>query len=318
LKILLQVLRTIGLAVATLLIATLLTFFATNLSGVNAAQATLGRLVTPQELAAFRAQQGLDQPIATRYFIWIEQVARGNLGVSLSTQQPGTQAVYPRAERSVILALSALAVALPLAVFIGALAALRPGGLFDNLVSSTILLVLGVPEFVIGLLLLYVFAIWLKVLPPNSSGVLYGDTGGQILAYLLPGMTLAVLLVPYLARMVRSSAREVLATPYIQSAILRGVRQRRLLLRHVMPNAIGPVINVVALSLAEVLVGIVVVENVFGFPGLGQLMISSVGTGDVAVLQACVLLAAIGFIALNLLADMLVVLLNPRLRRRQL
>ncbi len=316
-KILVQVLRTLGLAVATLLVATLLTFLATNLSGVNSAQATLGRLVTPQELAAFRAQQGLDQPVATRYFSWLEEVAKGNFGVSLSTQQPVTQAVYPRAARSVALALSALAVALPLALLIGALAALKPGGLFDNLVSSTVLLVLGVPEFVVGLVLLYVFAIWLKLLPPDSSGVLYGGTGGQVLAYVLPGMTLAVLLVPYLARMMRSSVREVLAAPYVHSAILRGVGQRRLLLRHVMPNAIGPVINVVALSLAEVLVGIVVVENVFAFPGLGQLMISSVGTGDVAVLQACVLLAAIGFIVLNLLADMLVVLLNPRLRRRQ-
>jgi peptide/nickel transport system permease protein len=216
-----------------------------------------------------------------------------------------------------LLGLISLFVAFSLAFAVGLVAVQRPGGVIDNFLSTGILFVLGLPSFVVGLVVIYIFAAWLRLLPPDSTALDIGSSEQQIEAFILPVMTLSIILTPYIARMVRSNVREVLATPYIQSALMRGVRGWRLFANHVIPNALGPAINVVALSLAEVLTGVVVVENVFGFPGLGQLTVAAIGTEDIAVLQICVLLAAVGFVTINLLADALVVGLNPRLRRRQ-
>lgn len=309
--------RVVVSGLVTLLVVSALTFFVTNYAGADPAKAAVGRLATPEQVELFRGQQGLDEPVGARYWTWLKNFVTGDWGISLQTREPVTDIVLPRLGRSVLLAVVALLVALPIAFAIGALAARRPGGKLDNVLSTATLFVIGLPEFVVGLLLLYLFAVWLDVLPPDSTGVTFGSFGDKVEAYLLPALTLAILLTPYIARMVRASVREVLGTPYVQTAVLRGVPGFRLFARHVMPNAVGPVVNVIALSLAEVLTGIVVVENVFGFPGLGQLTVTSLGTSDIAVIQACVVIAATGFILLNFAADALVVLLNPRLRRAQ-
>lgn len=309
------ILRALAWAVLTLLLVSLVTFLATSLSGTDAARAALGRLVTEEQIEMFRQQQGLGEPIVKRYFIWLSHALQGNWGISLQSKVPVADLVLPRALRSLMLALSALAFAIPIAFCLGALAALRPGGKLDTVISNVTLLIIGLPEFVIGLGLLYLFAVWLKLLPPNSTGAGAAELSARLKAYLLPMFTLTLLLVPYILRMVRSAFREVMAAPYVQAAIARGVATPRLLMRHVLPNTLGPVINVVALSLAEVLAGVVVVETVFGFPGLGQLTVFAVASVDYAVIQACVLISAMGFILINLAADALVVLTNPRLRR---
>lgn len=304
-------------AVATLLVASIVTFAATTFNGNDPARAALGRTITQEELDLFRKQQGLDQPAAKRYWIWMKHAAAGDWGFSLNTRQPTTDLVVPRAGRSAILAVIALLLALPVAFLVGAIAARKPGGLIDNILSTGTLFIIGLPEFVVGLLLLYLLAVWLNLLPPDSTGIAFGSLSRKVEAYVLPSLTLAILLTPYMARMIRVSVREVLATPYIQAALLRGVTGGRLFFRHVLPNAVGPVVNVIALSLAEVLVGVVIVENVFGFPGLGQLTVLAVSTSDIAVIQICALLAAASFVVLNFTADSVLILLNPRLRRRQ-
>ena len=271
--------------------------------------------MTEEQVEAFRQQQGLGEPLVKRYFIWLGNALQGDWGISLQSKVPVRDLVLDRALRSLVLAVSALVLAVPIAFLLGALAAIRPGGKLDSTVSAGTLLIIGLPEFVVGLGLLYLFAVWLRVLPPNSTAAGSSDLAAQVKAYALPLLTLVLLLIPYILRMVRSAFREVMATPYVQAAIARGVPTRRLLLRHVLPNTLGPVINVVALSLAEVLAGVVVVETVFGFPGLGQLTVFAVSTVDYAVIQACVLISATGFVLINLAADALVVLTNPRLRR---
>lgn len=309
------ILRALGWALLTLLLVSLVTFMATSLSGTDAARAALGRLVTEEQIELFRQQQGLGEPIVKRYFIWLGHALQGNWGISLQSKTPVADLVLPRAARSLLLALTALALAVPIAFCLGALAALRPGGKLDTAISNATLLIIGLPEFVIGLGLLYFFAVWLKLLPPNSTAASGADLTIRLKAYMLPMLTLTLLLIPYILRMVRSAFREVMAAPYVQAAVARGVSTPRLLMRHVLPNTLGPVVNVVALSLAEVLAGVVVVETVFGFPGLGQLTVFSVASVDYAVIQACVLISAVGFILINLAADALVILTNPRLRR---
>ena len=274
-----SILRAAAWALATLLLVTIVTFLAASLTGTDAARAALGRLVTEEQVEAFRQQQGLGEPLVARYFIWLGNALQGDWGISLQSKIPVKDLVLDRALRSLILAISALAIAVPIAFLLGALAAIKPGGKLDSTISAGTLLIIGLPEFVVGLGLLYLFAVWLRVLPPNSTAAGSGDLAAQLRAYALPMLTLVLLLVPYIMRMVRSAFREVMATPYVQAAIARGVPTRRLLVRHVLPNTLGPVINVIALSLAEVLAGVVVVETVFGFPGLGQLTVFAVCDG---------------------------------------
>jgi peptide/nickel transport system permease protein len=303
--------------VATLLVVSAIVFAATNLSGTDAATAALGRFATPEAIAAYREQQGLDRPLVQRYWTWLSNVATGDWGDSLINRRPVSSLVGDRLRRTVLLSVAALAVALAISVALGTLSAVRSGGRLDQLISSGSLVFSTLPEFVVALALLYVLGVWLGVLPPNSTAVVTGGSGEQARAYILPALSLAVVMAPYMTRMIRASVREVLAAPYIHAALLRGVPMRRLIPLHVIPNAIGPLINVVALTLAEILVGAVVVENVYGFPGLGQLAVSSLESQDVPVIQATVLIGATGFILLNLVADGSVVLTNPRLRRQR-
>ncbi len=305
-------------AVATLLLVSLVTFLATNLTGADAAHAALGRLVTPEQIELFRQQQGLDEPIYWRYFVWLGNALGGNWGISLQAKVDVGSLIAERATRSVLLASTALVIAVPIAFILGSVAAVRPGGRADSVISTTALLVIGLPEFVVGLGVMYLFAVWLRILPPNSTGMTSADVVVQLKAFILPTLTLTLLLIPYILRMVRSSFRETIATPYVQAAIARGVSTPRLLAVHVLPNTLGPVINVVALSLAEVLAGVAVIETVFGLPGLGQLTVFAVATVDYPVIQACVMIAACGFVVVNLTADALIVLSNPRLRREAL
>ena len=309
--------RKIGLALLTLLIVSFIAFLATDLSGGNAARSALGRFATPQQVALFSRQQGLDLPSIERYWIWLQHLLQGNWGISLISHASTSSIVIPRLERTIALGAISLVVALPVAFAVGLIAARRPGGVADNILSASTLFVLGLPEFVVGVALLYLLAGWIHLLPPDSSALSLGSPGQKVEAFILPTLTLAAILTPYIARMVRGSVRDVLGAPYIQAAVMRGVSGWRLFVYHVMPNALGPVINVVALSLAEVLTGVVVVENVFSFPGIGQEMVVAISGDDVAVIQICVLVAATGFVVINFLADSLVIASNPRLRRRQ-
>ncbi len=303
-------------AAATLLLISLLTFFATNVVPNDPARIALGRTATPEQLAAYRTQQGLDEPVLARYVEWIGDFVTGDWGESTLNQRPVRSEVLPRVARSITIAVIAMLIAVPLAFWLGTWLGRRTGTATDVGASLGLLLLNSLPEFVIGLTLLSLLAVWLGVLPVESSGALFGTGSTKIEAYVLPILTLVAVVTPYMARMMRVQVREALGQGYVRSALLRGVPVRRLMWRHVVPNASIPVVNVVALNMAELLGGIVVVEVVFAFPGVGQLLVDSVNGKDVPTVQAIALISAVGFVVINATADSVILALNPRLRAR--
>jgi peptide/nickel transport system permease protein len=207
-----------------------------------------------------------------------------------------------------------MCIAVPLAFLVGVYTGTRSGSRTDIGASTLTLLLNSLPEFVVGLILLMILAVQFKILPVESSGVAFGEGVTRVKGYVLPVLTLVVVMTPYLIRMVRVNVRDVVDEPYVQSAVLRGLGKRRVTWRYIAQNASLPVISVVALSTAELVGGIVVIEAVFGFPGIGKLLVDSVLGGDIPVVQAIALIVGLGFVTLNLAADLLLVAMNPRLR----
>lgn len=306
----------LAFAAITLVAISLVTFLATNIVPADPARVALGKFATPEQIEAYNEQQGLNRPVVERYITWVGGAVQGDWGTSVLSSQEVTEMVGPRITRSLILALSAMLVAIPIAFLLGVFAAQRIGRPSDLAVSTATLLVNSLPEFVVGIALLFVFAVQFGVLPIESSGAAMGTGWSEVRAYILPVATLAIVLVPYIARMVRASVRDVSSQPFVRSAALRGVSHRGLVWRHVVPNASLPVVNVIALTMAELIAGVVIIETVFGFPGIGQLLVSSVGSKDIPVVQIITLIIGLGFVIFNLLADLAVLALNPRLRSR--
>lgn len=301
---------------ATLVLISVLTFFATNVVPNDPARIALGRTATPAQLASYREQQGLDRPVTTRYAEWVGNFVTGDWGTSTLNRRSVRSDVMPRVRRSITIALIAMLIATPVAFLIGTWLGRRTGSRTDLVSSLGLLLLNSLPEFVIGLGLLTLLGVGLGWLPVESSGAVFAAGWDQVKAYILPILTLVAVVTPYMARMVRVQIRETLGQTYVRSALLRGVPVRRLMWRHVVPNASVPVVNVVALNLAELLGGLVVVEVVFAFPGIGSLLVESVIGKDIPTVQAIALISGVGFVVINLLADVVVLLLNPRLRAR--
>lgn len=306
----------VGLALLTLFLISAITFFATNVVPSDPARSALGKAATPEQLEAYREQQGLDEPVATRYVHWLGDFFHGDWGASIISRNPVKEQVGPRVTRSVIVAGAAMLLAVPLAFLFGVYTGLRSGRPVDVAVSVGALLVNSLPEFVVGLVLLVLLGVQWEVLPLESSAAALGSGFDEVKAYVLPVLTLAIVLTPYMLRMVRVNVREVLDLPFVRSAVLRGFSRRRVIWQHVVPNASLPVVNVVALSLAELIGGVVVIETVFSFPGVGKLLVESVGAKDIPMVQAIALIMGAGYVALNFAADGIVLALNPRLRTR--
>ncbi len=292
----------------------MVTFIATNVVPADPARVALGKFATPAQIESYNEQQGLNEPVLQRYGTWIAATLRGNWGESVLSGQSVSEMVGPRISRSLILALSSMLIAIPISFMIGVYSAQRMGKPSDLITSTTTLIVNSLPEFVVGIALLLVFAVHLSILPIESSAAAMGNGINVVKAYILPVLTLATVLVPYIARMVRASVRDVASQPFVRSAALRGVSHRALIWRHVVPNASLPVVNVIALTMAELIAGVVIIETVFGFPGIGQLLVSSVSSKDIPVVQIIALIIGLGFVIFNLLADLAVLVLNPRLR----
>jgi peptide/nickel transport system permease protein len=303
--------------VGTLFVLSLVTFLATNAIPGNPAIAAIGHFATPQQIHAFRIQEGLNRPLVVRYVFWLSEFVRGDWGTSIISQQAVRSLVLPRFARTVILALASFFLALPIALSLGVYAGRRAQRPIDRGLSMALLALSALPEFVIGVLLLFVLAVWLRVLPVDSSALAFGGIGlgATVQAYLLPTITLTLVLIPYIARLMRANVREVMREPHIQAAVLQGIRGLRLSARRVAPNAARPVVNVLALNLSELVAGVVVVETVFGFPGAGQLLVNSVESQDVPTVQALVMLIGAMLVIFNLLADLALLVLNPRLRK---
>jgi peptide/nickel transport system permease protein len=299
-----------------LFLVSVLIFAATEILPGDAAQAILGRTATPTAVAALRRELHLDRPATTRYVEWVSGLLHGNLGTSLSAEVPVSELIGPRIANSLILAGITLLLMIPLSLVLGVAAGTRDGGPADHAISSASLAMIAVPEFVTATLLILILAIWVKLLPPVS--LVNGTPLGAPSILVLPVATLLLASLAQTIRMVRAGVVEAMRADYIEMARLNGVRERRVVTKHALRNALAPSIQVIALNAQWLVGGIVVVETVFNYPGIGQLLVQAVSVRDVPLVEALAVLIAAVYIGLNILADVLVVLLVPKLRTAQL
>jgi peptide/nickel transport system permease protein len=306
-----------ALGILTLLAVSVLIFILTQILPGDVASAVLGQSATPETLKVFRAELGLDRPAYIRYFQWLFGVLHGDFGKSLTNGRVITDELAPRFLNTMFLASYAAVIAVPLAVGLGIVAAIREGRLTDRLANILTLIAISVPDFFVAYILIIIFAIQLGWFPSLATVDSDMNFGQRLYAAALPALTLTLVVMAHMLRMTRNSVLSIMSTPYIEMAFLKGLSRGRVVSRHALPNALGPIVSVVALNLAYLVVGVVVSENVFVYPGIGQYMVDAVAKRDVPVIQACGLVFAGVFVTLNTLADMFAILSNPRLRRRR-
>jgi peptide/nickel transport system permease protein len=304
------------LGLLTLFIISVVIFGATELLPGDLARELLGQSATEETLAALREQLGLNDPAPLRYWNWLTGVLQGDFGVSMATQRPISELVGPRLGNTIFLALYAAALSVPLSLLLGVLAALWRNSIFDRASNALALTSISFPEFFVA----YILILWLAQTGvfPSMVRITDGTTTGDLLySAFLPALTLTLVVTAHMMRMTRAAIINLLASPYIEMARLKGMSPLRVVLRHAVPNALAPIINVVALNLAYLITGVVVVEVVFVYPGLGQLMVDAVTNRDIAVVQAIALIFAAAYVLLNLIADVLSTITNPRLMHRR-
>jgi peptide/nickel transport system permease protein len=304
----------LGLIVVTLLVVSMAIFTITEILPGDVATMMFRQNATEQNLKRVREELGLDRPALVRYIGWIGGVVQGDLGDSYFQKRPIVDIARSRLGNSLILAVFAFLVAVPTAVGAGIWAGMRPDTLGDRIVSVTSLVAISLPEFVTGVLFIVLFSSWLGLFP-STSIVLAGTNPlirPQILV--LPTLTLTGVLFAYVMRMTRANVIEVMQTHYVRTAILKGLSMRRVIFRHVVPNAMLPTITIIASNIGWMLGGLIIVESVFAYPGLGLLVLSSIQTRDVPLLQALALLIAATYAISNLVADLSYAALDPRIR----
>nr|WP_315245795.1 ABC transporter permease [uncultured Albidiferax sp.] len=305
------------LGVLTLFAVSVLIFVCTEILPGDVAAAVLGQGATPEALAVFRKELGYDIPSYMRYWNWLLGVLQGDLGVSLTNKLVIVDEVLPRLGNTMFLAGYAALIAIPVAVGLGVYSAINEGKISDKLANILSLIAISLPEFFIAYLLIIFFSVnvdWFPSLSTVFKGMPFSE---RVYQTTLPAITLTLLVAAHMLRMTRSSVLSVMSTPYIEMAFLKGAKRGRVITRHALPNAAAPIITVIALNLAYLVVGVVVIEAVFVYPGLGQLMVDAVSKRDVPVIQACGLVFAMVFVLLNTVADILVILVNPRLRHKR-
>ena len=315
----------IALGLLTLLVVSIVIFISVNMLPGDFAELILGQGATPEAVASIRQDLQLDQPLIVRYFDWLGGTLTGDLGVSYAqlnfqSNLGGTQLktvaeqIAPRFSNTMFLAGVTAIIAVPLAVGLGILAALYRNSVFDRATNIFTLSSISSPEFFMAYVLILFLAVLNPILPSLSNiydGMPFGE---RLEKTLLPALTLTLVVTAHMMRMTRAAIINLLASPYIEMARLKGIKPMRVIVRHALPNALAPIINVIALNLAYLITGVVVVEVVFVYPGIGQLFVDSVKIRDIPVVQACCLIFAAAYILLNLTADVLSILSNPRLR----
>jgi peptide/nickel transport system permease protein len=310
-----MILRRLGLGALTLWLVSIVVFAATQALPGDAALAILGKTATPERLAALREQLHLYDPVWRQYLHWLAGLVTGDLGDSLATQEPVIRLIGARIGNSAFLVLLSALVAVPVSLAVGIVSAARRDGAVDHLFTMTGLVLAALPEFVIGIVLILLLATSVfHVLPAVTLLAEGTPIWQQIDQVALPTVTLVLAVVPYMSRIMRASMIEVLESEYVQMARLKGIPQRLVVMRHALPNAIVPSVQVTALQLAWLAGGVVVVEYVFRYPGVGQALVDGVANRDLPVVQALTLLVGAVYVALNLLADVATILLTPRIR----
>lgn len=306
--------KRLGLGLLTLFVVSILIFFAVELLPGDIAQAVLGQGATDETVAALREQLGLDRPAPIRYLDWLAGAVTGDFGVSLVSGERVSEAISDRFVNTLFLATYAAVIAVPVAITLGIITALYRNTILDRVANVATLTTISSPEFFLGYILILLLAVRASMFPAIAS--LGGDmTFLELLERtFLPMLTLVLVVTAHMMRMTRAAIINLLASPYIEMARLKGTPPWKVITRHALPNAWAPIINVVALNLAYLITGVVLVEVVFVYPGIGQLLVDAVAKRDFPIVQACCLIFAATFILLNLAADVGAILTNPRLR----
>lgn len=302
------------LGLLTLWAITVLVFVGTEVLPGDVVEAVLGQAATEELKVALRAKMGLDQPLLVRYFDWLGGLLTGDLGRSLANDFPVAGIVAPRVMNTLYLAAVTGAIAIPLSIALGLISAAFPDRWFDRSVNVSTLFAVSVPDFLIALILVIIFAVNLGWFPMMLKRINFDDFGAAMYALTLPVATLLLTMLAHMVRMTRATILDVLRSSYVEMAILKGASKRRIIMRHAIPNAMAPIVNVVALNVGYLISGVVVIEVVFTYPGLGRLMVDAVGKRDLPLIQVTALIFSAAYIVTNILADVIAIVTNPRLR----
>ncbi|WP_395660148.1 ABC transporter permease [Aestuariivirga sp.] len=306
--------RRLLLSAATLLLVSAFVFFVLEVLPGDVATRILGRDATPDSLQVLREQLGLNQPVLVRYLTWLGGLLTGDFGQSLVSNRSVSEILAPRIFNTLALSLYAFVLYLPLTIIPAVIQALNRDRAADQALSVVTLVLLSMPDFLLATILLLMFVLWIPVLPAISLVDESSSFAEYMSAMTLPALTLAIVMAVYAVRMLRDNLIEVLDSDYVRMAELKGLSRLRVLLRHALPNALVPTLNVTALNLAYLIGGVVVVEKVFSYPGFGTLLVDSLQLRDLPVIEATVMIAALVYVGANLVADIGAILLNPRLR----
>ena len=308
-----MVLKRLALGVLTLTVVSLIIFIGVELLPGDLAEAILGQAATEETVAAFRRVLKLDLPAHERYLAWLWGIAQGDMGRSLANNREISELIAVRLSNTMFLAAVAAAISVPLAVTLGVLAALYRNSFYDRSINVVTLTTISMPEFFVAYILIFFLAVKAGIFPSISNVSPDTEFWDRVYRVSLPALTLTLVVVAYMMRHTRAAILNLLASPYIEMANLKGMTRSRIIVKHALPNAWAPIVTVIAFALAYLIVGVVVVEVVFVYPGLGQLLVDSVSKRDIPVVQACSMIFAAVFILLNLIADIVSILTNPRL-----
>ncbi len=304
----------IALGLLLLFLVSILIFAGTQILPGDVAQSILGQSATPEALANLRAELGLNEPAVSRYFAWLGGAITGDLGTALTSGQDIASQLGSRMSNTLLLAFWAAVISVPLAIFLGLLAVRYRDRWPDKLISGVTLASISVPEFLIGYVLMYIIGVKLGWAPSVSTIYPGMSLGAKLNAIALPVTVLTLVVLAHMMRMTRAAILNVMQSAYIETAELKGLTMFKIIWRHAFPNSIAPIVNVVMLNLAYLVVGVVVIEVVFTYPGMGQYLVDHVSKRDVPVVQACGLVFAAVYIGLNMVADIVSIISNPRLR----
>jgi len=309
-----MVMRRISFGFLTILVITVLIFVGVEALPGDLAEAILGQTATPETVEAFRKELKLDLPPHVRYFSWLGDFLTGDFGNSLATGNDIREMITWRFANTLFLGAAAASITVPFALFLGIMAALYRESVFDKAISIFTLAAISFPEFFVAYILILFFSVKLSLFPSVAMITAEMPLAQKIYSIILPCITLMLVVMAHIVRMTRAAILNVMSSRFIEMARLKGINRANIIVKHALPNALAPVINVIILNLAWLVVGVVIIEVVFAYPGLGQLMVDSVSKRDIPVVQAAGMVFAVTYVSLNLLADVLSILSNPKLR----
>ncbi|WFU11442.1 ABC transporter permease (plasmid) [Rhizobium sp. CB3090] len=308
------VLGRVIVALITLLIVSFTVFAATEMLPGDVAQILLGQAATPEAVAGLRAAMHLNDPAILRFVRWLAGLATGDLGISYANNMPIADLIGARLGNSLKLAAATTLFSVPIALTLGITAAMLRGSLYDRIVTVISIGVISVPEFMVATSAVLIFAVYLKWLPALAFANEIHSFSQMLRVFAMPVITLSFVISAQMIRMTRAAVIETLNTPYVEMALLKGASRPRMVLKHALPNALGPIVNAVALSLSYLLGGVIIVETIFNYPGIAKLMVDAVATRDLPLIQTCAMIFCLVYLLLITIADIIAIMSNPRLR----